>query len=330
MRVLIVCPVPNGSRLGNRVTAVRWRALLRALGHYVRITTDAADLRCDVLIALHARKSAKAVFGSKREDPKRPVIVAMTGTDLYRDLHVSRDAQDAIAVADRLVVLQSHGISELPESVRERARVIEQSCPPRARPPPRAVKTLDVCVIGHLRAEKDPLRAAIAVRDVPAESRLRVLQVGAALDASWRRLAEREVRSNARYLWRGELSRSRARELLARSHIMVLSSIIEGGANVISEAAVAGTAIIASDIPSSNALLGADHPGLFPAGDTTALRALLLRCESDVQFLAELEQRSRLLSPRFAPRREKAAWKSLLREVAPAHDGSARPRTRSR
>ena len=326
MNVLIVCPVPHGSRMGNRVTATRWQTLLHSLGHAVRITTRTDDVRCDLLIALHARKSASAVFASKRDNPGRPVIVAMTGTDLYRDIQVSAESQEAITAADRLVVLQSHGIRELPQRVRKRVRVIEQSCPRLPRPPRRSERTFDVCVIGHLRDEKDPLRAAIAVRDVPAESRLRVVQVGAALDTTWKQRAERETRSNPRCVWRGELSRTRARAVLAHSRVMVLSSVIEGGANVISEAAAAGTAIIASDIPSTVALLGADHPGLFATGDTRALRTLLLRCERDARFLAALERRSRLLAPRFDPERERAAWRSLLAEITTVRANGRRTR----
>jgi putative glycosyltransferase (TIGR04348 family) len=315
MKLMIVCPAPPGSRMGNRVTAVRWRTVLRSLGHDVRIVTDDIDHRCDALIALHARKSASAVFASKRAWPARPVVVALTGTDLYRDIRVSREAQEALARADRLVVLQSHGVRELPAQLRAKTRVIEQSCPGLTHPPRRTVRTFDACVIGHLRDEKDPLRAAIAVRDLPSESALRVVQAGGALNARWRRAAEAEMRTNPRYLWRGELSRSSARTLLARSHVMVLSSIIEGGANVISEAAVVGTAMVASEIPSSVALLGADHPGLFRAGDTAGLRALLLRCEQDARFLGVLERRSRALAPRFDPKREREAWRALLREI---------------
>jgi glycosyltransferase involved in cell wall biosynthesis len=172
-----------------------------------------------------------------------------------------------------------------------------------------------VSVVGHLRDEKDPLRAAIAVRDLPHGSRIRVVQAGDALTAEWRRTARSEAKSNARYEWTGGVAQSIARRLVARSHVMVLSSVMEGGANVISEACVVGTAIVASRIPSTVALLGRDHPGLFPVGNTAALRRLLLRCEREPALVAELERRSRVLATRFDPRREREAWKGLLDEL---------------
>ena len=56
---------------------------------------------------------------------------------------------------------------------------------------------------------------------------------------------------------------------------MVISSLSEGGANVISEAAVAGVPVLASRIDGNVGLLGADYPGYFPVGDTEALARLL-------------------------------------------------------
>jgi len=55
---------------------------------------------------------------------------------------------------------------------------------------------------------------------------------------------------------------------------------MEGGANVISEAVVAGVPILASNISGSVGLLGRDYPGYFSVGNTDQLRELLLRAES--------------------------------------------------
>ena len=44
-----------------------------------------------------------------------PLVVALTGTDLYGDIHTSPEAQTSLDLATRLVVLQPMGIRELPE-----------------------------------------------------------------------------------------------------------------------------------------------------------------------------------------------------------------------
>ena len=51
---------------------------------------------------------------------------------------------------------------------------------------------------------------------------------------------------NPRYIWRGDVNRTAVQRCYARSHAMVISSLMEGGANVVSEAIVAGLPVIAS------------------------------------------------------------------------------------
>ncbi|MFO0981072.1 MAG: glycosyltransferase [Planctomycetota bacterium] len=131
------------------------------------------------------------------------------------------------------------------------------------------------------------------------------------------------MRRNRRYRWLGELPRGRALRLLRASHVLVLSSLLEGGANVISEALAAGTPVLASRIPGSVGLLGADYPGYFPAGDTRALAALLARAERDPRFRARLRAACRRRAPLVAPERERAAWRALLEEL-PVHEDRER------
>ena len=315
MRVLIVCPVPAGSRLGNRVTALRWRALIAELGHRVSITTGLPATPCDVLVALHARKSAAAVTASREAHPQRPIVVALTGTDLYRDIHDDASAQRSLALADRLVVLHEGAPREVPRPLRHKICLIRQSADPPPRPLRGSARSFDVAFVAHLRPEKDPLRVARAVRLLPADSRLRVLHAGRALTPQDRRAAEREQGTNTRYRWLGELSHARVRAIIARARVLVLTSVLEGGANVLAEAIMAGTPPIASRIPASVAALGADYPGLFPVGNTRALARLLRRAETEPAFLAELARCARARRHLFARAAERAAWRALLGDL---------------
>jgi putative glycosyltransferase (TIGR04348 family) len=324
MRTFMACPAPPRSRKGNRVTAVRWARILRSLGHRLTIAQEYDGRPCDVLIALHARRSFEAIRHYRRLVPHGPLVVALTGTDLYRDIRTSRRAQRALEMADRLVLLQPRGIDELPAQLRSKARVIYQSAEPVGDPAQRNPQIFEVCVLGHLRHEKDPLRAALALRRLPATSRIRIAHAGEALSAFWAERARAAEARDPRYRWLGEVSRAQAQRLLARSRLLVLSSRMEGGANVISEAVVNGVPVLASGISGSIGMLGPGYPGFFPLGDTRALARLLRRAETDARFYARLQEWCARLAPLFAPARERAAWKSLLAELVSAKAVSLR------
>ena len=329
LNIAIITPAPPRSRYGNRVTAERWARILRSLGHRVRIAREYRGEPADLMIALHARRSHAAVRRFSREQPGRPLVVALTGTDLYRDLPRSRQAQESLDLATRIVALQPMALHELKASWRAKTRVIYQSVADRrraaARPEklspgagPRSLRTrrtFDVCVVGHLRAVKDPFRAAFAARRLPSESRIRILQMGGAMSRAMAARARAEMEANPRYRWLGERPRGRAQAILRRSRLLVLSSKLEGGANILSEAIVAGVPVLASRIPGSIGILGADHPGFFEVGDTSELTRLLARVERDPSFLGRLKRRCRKLAPLFRPACEQLTWKRLLDEL---------------
>jgi glycosyltransferase involved in cell wall biosynthesis len=125
------------------------------------------------------------------------------------------------------------------------------------------------------------------------------------------------MKRNPRYLWRGDRPRAQVRRLLGRAQAMVLSSLSEGGANVISEAVAAGLPVLSSRIDGSVGLLGRGYPGYFPVGDTAALARLLRRLETNPNFLARLRRAIARRAHLFRPAREKAAWQALIREIAP-------------
>jgi glycosyltransferase involved in cell wall biosynthesis len=340
MRIRLITPAPAGSRKGNRVTALRWARILRELGHQVTIELEYTGGPCDLMLALHARRSASAIARFACEHPGRPLLVALTGTDLYDDIHTSEQAQQSLELATRLILLQPMGISELPEPLRPKAEVIYQSATaPRRRglsletkvvsagpgvgvptPPPRpgrpARDAFEVCVLGHLRAVKDPFRTAMAARLLPTTSRVRVLHVGSALSEEMAEQARVEAESNPRYRWLGELPRWQALRVLARSRLLVLTSQMEGGANAISEALAASVPILASQISGSIGLLGAGYPGYFPVGDTRRLACLLERAETDPEYYETLRTWCARLAPLVDPARERRSWDALLQKLS--------------
>jgi len=315
MYIGIITPAPPGSLSGNRVTASRWSKILRQLGHRVVIRESYLGEPFDLLLALHAKRSFESTQRFHREHPKSPIVVALTGTDLYRDLRRSRNAQRSLDIATRIVALQPRALDEL-QGWRNKTRVVFQSVsrrPTQKRSPKSPF--FEVCVVGHLRPVKDPLRAAMAARLLPRSSRIRVTNLGAAMNEEDEYRAQREMNLNPRYRWLGEVSPFRVREILSKSQLFVISSRMEGGANALGEAIVAGLPVLASRIPGSIGILGDDYPGYFDVGDTTGLAGLMLRCERDPEFLSEITKLCSELIPLFEPDREQASWADLIDEL---------------
>lgn len=318
MKIGIVTPAPPRSRYGNRVTAMRWAGFLKTLGHSVRVIQTYNGEAFDLLIALHARRSHPSIARFHRENPDLPIIVVLTGTDLYKDLGRIKITEKSLDLATRIVVLQPKALEELALRLRPKTRVIYQSVVPTvgtARPAsPRTA--FDVCVVGHLRPVKDPFRAAMASRRLPASSRIRVLQIGGAMTVEAEARAKAEARSNARYQWLGEQAPARVRKILERCQLFVLSSKMEGGANALGEAIVAGVPVLASRIPGSIGILGEDYPGYIETGNTRQLATLMLKAETDPSFLSELKKRCEATRPLFSPAHERARLKSLVAELS--------------
>ncbi len=291
---------------------MRWRRLLQELGHPTNLVQSWQGDEADVLIALHASRSFDSIRRFHESRRSAPLVVALAGTDLYRDLDRGHEVLRALEMATAVVALQPLALERLPPAVHDKVHVILQS----AKAPPSSPKVspdrFEISVLSHLREIKDPLLAATATRRLPDDSRIVVQHAGVALDSRLSGRAREETKSNPRYRWLGPLPFDRARELLAGSRLLVLSSRDEGGANVVSEAIVAGVPVLSTNIPGSRGLLGDHYPGYYPVGDDEALADLMLRAESEPAYLAELREHCDRLAPHFAPERERLAWKELL------------------
>ncbi len=302
-------------RTGNHHTARRWAGFLRASGHRVKVEDEWKGGAADALIALHARKSADCVERFHHGHPDRPVILALTGTDLYRDIETSQEAQQAMRIASRLVVLQPEGLRRLERSIRAKARVVYQSSDTRLahRPPANRFR---VAVIGNLREEKDPFRAAAALARLPDMEGIEVVQVGAALSPEMAATARQHARSDPRYRWVGSRPHGDAMRRLAASHVLVVSSVMEGGANVICEAARIGVPVLASRVSGNVGMLGNGYPGYFPLSDDRRLARLIERARADKAFYRDLKRSLAARRALFAPAAEKRALNGVLAEVA--------------
>ena len=305
--------MPQGTkaRTGNQHTAARWAAFLRKSGHRVAVADAWEGGKEDLLIALHARKSAASVVAFHRAYPDRPLIVALTGTDLYRDIDTSAEARDAMEVATRLIVLQPAGLDRLARPLRAKTHVVFQSSDTRlAHQPPK--DRFRVIVVGNLREEKDPFRAAAALAHLPQDPRIEVVQVGAALSDEMAATAAGWVAREPRYRWVGGRSHGEALRAMAQSHLLVVSSVMEGGANVICEAARIGVPVLASKVSGNVGMLGAGYRGYFPLGDERRLARLVGRAAADRAFYRALKGAVRARRGLFAPAAERRALVAVV------------------
>ena len=315
-RLLIISPALAKANNGNWQTAARWSRFLRGNYHVSCIGSNAPYASLpppDGVIALHARRSAAALNHFAENAPTVPRILVLTGTDLYRDIRTDTQAQRSLQIATQLVVLQPAALAELDVHLRKKTSVIFQSATllaPHQRPT--ALRRMfKVIMVGHLRAEKDPLtflRACISLRDAP----ILFTHIGSVLEADMADQVAATKAATPHYRWLDNQPHAATRQQLKRSDVMVISSLMEGGANVIIEAITSGVPVLASDIAGNRGMLGDDYLGYFPVGDTSALTALIQRTRDDHDFLASLQRQCSARQVLFTPERERASVLMLV------------------
>jgi putative glycosyltransferase (TIGR04348 family) len=310
--LLVVTPTPPDSPNGNGVTARRWAAILRELGHQVAISQDYRPGGYQALIALHAVKSAAAVRSFHADHPHAPIVIGLTGTDLYPSLAQTGVDPAVLALASAIVVLQPDGINQVPPQLRTRTQAIFQSMPAITPAPPRQ-DCFEVAFLAHVRPVKDPLLLASAVGHLPAGSRVKVTHAGEGRDPDLAAQLTTAAAATDRYDWLGPLPREQAVEILARSRLLAVTSVHEGGANVVTEALAFGVPVVSSAIAGSIGILGPDYPGYFRPGDARDLARLLRAVEVDQDGCYQaLRERCAALRPLADPAREREAWALLM------------------
>jgi putative glycosyltransferase (TIGR04348 family) len=314
--LVIVTPALADANNGNWQTARRWARMLSP--HYrVRLVSEwtAGTSADDVLmLALHARRSAASVAAWREQPQARPLVVALTGTDLYRDIQTDAAAQRSLALADRLIVLNELGLQSLPAELRPKARVCLQSTPAR-RPVHKTNRHLRALMVGHLREEKSPQTYFDAVRWLAEVPGLRFDHIGAGLDPALAAQARALMAEQPRYRWLGALDHATTRARIQAAHVLVHASRMEGGAHVVIEAITSGTPVLASRIDGNVGLLGDDYGGYFDWGDAAALATGLLRCRQDLAMLPALRRQCEARAERFAPEHERRNLLALIQSL---------------
>lgn len=329
-----VHPPNYGVTTGNLATALRWQGIVEGLGcaSFLCAGGDGFEACWDlamgegrqskgeevVMVALNGVKCHREMVNFRRRWPKGKafLILAVTGTDMNGDERAV--FEQSLDLADRIVVLQDKAFEKLPSRYQAQAVTLFQSvgattassAPPTG--PGREGQGVQVCVVGHLREVKDPMRCAKAMRLLPPSSSLVLKHAGAILDAEFADAVAREERENPRYQYLGELTANQAQELIGASDLLVVSSLSEGGPLVVAEAVMADTPVLSSRIDGVIGMLGEDYPGYYTTGDEQALGALLRRFEEDGEFRDSLRGALRKRALQFAPERERTQWAELL------------------
>ncbi len=319
--VVIVSPALQDANNGNWQTAQRWARMLSA--HYrTRILKnwdgkDDVSGSDEVMLALHARRSADSIAAWHALHGSRGLIVALTGTDLYRDIHSDTRSQVSLDAAGRLIVLQELGAQQLPLKHRAKTVTIFQSTGSR-KTLPKTSKHLNAVMVGHLRDEKMPQTLFEAARLLNDRADIRITHIGAGLDETLAQDAIKTEALCAGYTWTRGLKHSQTLSKIQRAHILVHTSKMEGGAHVIMEAVCSGTPVLASRMDGNVGMLGADYLGYFPVGDAKALTALLKRCKDEPRFLDQLSKQCAKRAPLFSPASESTNLNKLVAQALSA------------
>ena len=333
-RVLIVSPALANANNGNWQTAWRWsRMLSPQFDATIAQTWDGApgDVIYDVMLALHARRSADAIAAwAKAKGATAPstatarantpgLAVVLTGTDLYRDIQTDAAAQSSLRYAHQLVVLQECGTEALPSELRGKTQVIFQSTSTRKtlQKPKRHLRAL---MVGHLRDEKSPQTLFAAAKLMAARSDILIDHIGEPLDAALGTEARAIAANCSHYRWLGGLPHRDTRRRIQQAHVLVHASSMEGGAHVVMEAVCSGTPVLASRIAGNVGMLGADYPGYFEHGNEQALAGLLVRCrteQTETGLYAQLQSHCAARAHLFDPKAEQAALIKLVRKLLP-------------
>jgi glycosyltransferase involved in cell wall biosynthesis len=170
-------------------------------------------------------------------------------------------------------------------------------------------------MVGHLRDEKSPRTLFEAAALLSQHPDIGIEHIGAELDPVLATLAHQTAAQFPHYQFTGALSYPRTRHQIQRAHVLVHTSVMEGGAHVLMEAICSGVPVIASRIAGNMGMLGADYAGLFPVGDAQALADMLIRFRRDGEFASLLKAQCAARAPLFSAEKESKGLLTILNSL---------------
>lgn len=320
MKIKLITPSSADLINGNHITALRLEQILTKLGHQISTSKEYNGEDIDLMIALHALRSFNSIKHFYELYPNRPLVVMLTGTDIYQHIKFSEEACQSLHYATRLVVLQKQALEELAPHLRNKTRVIYQSVTTsfnsREALEIFSKDNFNILVVANFRPEKDPLRTALASKLLPSESKIQVFHIGIPLNPEYRERINLAQKENPRYHYLGGFSYEKTLQAIAEANLISITSRLEGGSNVLCEALASKTPVITTNIPSLVATLGEEYPGYFSVADTETLKNLFLKAEMDANFYQELKNSCAKAAYLIDPVREEKCWYDLLKDLS--------------
>lgn len=312
-QVLLLTHAPRHSRLGNRITALRWAAFIRHMGWRVRVINRYQQQPADVMIALNARRN-QADFRAYAENGQGALILALTGTDSYAGWPNADEQRFAEQHVDALIALQDDMRQRLPVTLRSRCTVIYQSAARLDNE--RAQNSTPVFLLsGHLRAEKAPFLPVQSIHEYLPTMTMQLMHCGGVIDAGMDEQARQWMQRETRYHYLGELPHRQALQQLQHADALINPSRIEGGPAVVTEAIVAGVPVLASNIPAHRGLLGEDYLGFFQVDDPAELACRITDFIEHRDYRERLRQQIVAREHLFQTEHERACLQRLLCSV---------------
>jgi glycosyltransferase involved in cell wall biosynthesis len=319
MKVIVTTPYARESLQGNTIAAKRLVSILRDAGLDASVVSKGESVgKADVLIALHARKSAHFIDDFLVSSPRGKVIVYLTGTDLYDEIPSGCGiCVHSMERADALTVSQEASLKSVPAKYRSKAVVAHKSIElpkdfSQELVADEGGSKLFICV-GHLRAVKQPFMAVEALQGL--DESVRLVLLGDAVDEVSGGVARRWQSEDARFEWLGGLSHVEALKWMQRSLVTINTSLVEGGANSVGESIVLGVPVLASKIEGNVGMLGEDYGGYFGVDSKEELADLMRRVLHDEDFLETLLKQVKARGEFFLRENEMRDWMKLLESI---------------
>jgi L-malate glycosyltransferase len=330
MKSLLLAPTAPPRLTGNAVTVERISSLLAKAGVICRIVDLSAtpagalaeiarNFQPDLIHAFHAYKAGPCGFALAR-DLAVPLLITMTGTDIYGDLESADTREEVLQVlgaSARITVFNTQARSVLFHCGIDRrtVSVVHQSVslPANAETDWRERLGIDreapvFLLLGGIRRIKDFSFALTAL----AESRkrfptLRLLIAGPVIEPEEFAKIQTWCTGRSWVALLGEVPRREIRALFATGDVLINTSRSESESNAVLEAMSRGKIVIARDIPGNASLFGGDRRFLFR--DARELQDVIDHVLTDRRGWDRYgAQARRRITRSFSPAREQAGY----------------------